>query len=142
MANSTIPKAQLQTIITGSDVESAHETIAAAESLAKVLVAERLTNSQIRNVFGEVRRIEMKWPTDENNTDKASSSSANRDLILLKSKLGYQAHKRGNQPVKTLADVLIQAIDLVNSDRQRFQRFIDFFEAILAYHKVHGGQEN
>ena len=40
-----------------------------------------------------------------------------------------------------LKQVLTQAIDLVGRDRARFTRFVEFFEAIMAYHKAAGGRD-
>jgi CRISPR-associated protein Csm2 len=36
--------------------------------------------------------------------------------------------------------VLSDAIDLVGRDRERFGHFVEFFEAILAYHRFYGGK--
>lgn len=134
----------LQKIIQGSDVESAQLTVEWSERLARGLQSKNLKSSQIRNVFGQVRRIEMKWPIDEASEQaRSAASSANRELILLKPKLEYQARrdldKNREGPVKDLAEILIPAIDYVDGNRQNFQRFVDFFEAILAYHKAQGG---
>ncbi len=42
--------------------------------------------------------------------------------------------------VKPLADVLDAAIDHVGDQRERFQRLVELFEAILAYHTKYGGK--
>jgi CRISPR/Cas system CSM-associated protein Csm2 small subunit len=39
-----------------------------------------------------------------------------------------------------LKDVLTWAIDEVGADETKFARFVDFFEAILAYHQAAGGR--
>ncbi len=103
-------------------------------------LARQLTTSQIRNDFGTARQIEMSWGIRA--TEKERRRAA-RQLILLKPKLAYQARReRGERGrgVQELADVLMPAIDLVGEDRDRFQNFMDFFEAILAYHTAAGGQ--
>jgi CRISPR type III-A-associated protein Csm2 len=45
--------------------------------------------------------------------------------------------------VEPLRAVLVEAIDEVagkpTDRRQRFERFMELFEAILAYHRFHGG---
>ena len=89
-------------------------------------LARNLTTSQIRNIYGAVKKMQMKGELD---THK---------LLMLKPKLAYAA-KRHGRGVNTLKDVLTQAIDLVENDRKKFNRFVDFFEAILAYHKFYGG---
>lgn len=131
-------KPNLTVIMTGDEVSSAHEIVTAAQAWGTYLKNERLTTAQIRNIFGEVRRIEMSWPVN------TTSTAANRALILLKPKLAYQAQrdaeKNRSEPVRKLERILQPAIDLVEGDRTRFQRFVDFFEAILAYHKSAGGK--
>jgi CRISPR-associated protein Csm2 len=128
-------EADLKAIIVDGDAEV---LVRQAEALGRQL-ARPLTTSQIRNVFGTVRRIEMKWP-DAAGDEPAGA--AYRDLVLLKPKLAYQEKReRGKgQGVKMLREVLDPAIDLVQGKRDRFQNFVDFFEAILAYHKAHGGK--
>ena len=109
-----------------------------AEQLGKQLVQERLTTSQIRNIYGAVKKMQMKGELD---THK---------LLMLKPKLAYAAKRHGKEikGVDTLKTVLTQAIDLVGkeqieSNRQgNFNRFVDFFEAILAYHKDAGGRDS
>jgi CRISPR-associated protein Csm2 len=102
--------------------------------LAKEL---QLTTAQIRNVFGTVRQIEMTWGL---RATEQQRQAAARQLILLKPKLEYQAKRERSKGrgVEELANVLIPAIDMVGDDRGRFQNFVDFFEAILAYHTAAG----
>ena len=65
---------------------------------------------------------------------------------MLKPKLAYTANRHAS--VNTLKEVLTQAIDLVGKEqeksyqREKFSRFVDFFEAILAYHKASGGRDS
>lgn len=137
LAQNTIPSKQdMRSIIQGDAVLSAEKTVEWAQRLAKALKAADLKSSQLRNIFGQVRQIEMSWPLNDEKTEYAGQ--ANRDLILLKPKLAYQA---GRVPaVAPLAEVLTTGIDLVEGNRTYFQRFVDFFEAVLAYHKAEGGK--
>ncbi|GAB4282347.1 MAG: type III-A CRISPR-associated protein Csm2 [Candidatus Promineifilaceae bacterium] len=106
-----------------------------ADSLGEQL-GRQLTTSQIRNIFGTVRQIEMSWSPQ---ADEEEQKWAARQLMLLKPKLAYQAKRERGRGVTMLAEVLTPAIDMVGNDRQKFQNFVDFFEAILAYHSAHGG---
>lgn len=92
-------------------------------------LARNLTTSQIRNIYGAVKKMQMKG--GELDTHK---------LLILKPKLAYAAKRHGGG-VETLKDVLTQAIDFVEKDSANFSRFVDFFEAILAYHKAYGGRD-
>ena len=127
----------LRSIIVEGDGKT---TVEEADNLGQALAKQRLTTNQIRNIFGTVRRIEMNWPDqpkDEAGVQRAVK--AQRDLLLLKPKMAYQARRERGRGVQMLTDVLSDAIDLVGSDRTKFQYFVDFFEAVLAYHKAHGG---
>lgn len=106
-----------------------------AEKIGQSL-ARQLTTSQIRNIFGTVRQIEMSWSAQ---ADEKEQQWAVRQLMLLKPKLAYQAKREKGQGVQQLAGVLVPAIDLVGQNRDHFQHFVDFFEAILAYHTASGG---
>jgi CRISPR-associated protein Csm2 len=98
-----------------------------AEKLGPRLERGRLTVSQIRNVYGMVKQMEMR------------GFDANA-FVLLKPKLAYAAARANTDGVRELRDVLSWAIDEVDQDESKFARFVDFFEAILAYHKAAGGR--
>ncbi|HHS96404.1 MAG TPA: type III-A CRISPR-associated protein Csm2 [Chloroflexi bacterium] len=99
---------------------------------------DALTTNQIRALFGEVRRIQADW--------SIRREQALHRLILLKPKMAYRARKERGKGVKSLVSVLDPALDMVieakteKEQDDRFQRFVEFFEAILAYHKAYGGQ--
>lgn len=108
-----------------------------AETIGTKLARQlKLTTAQIRNVFGTVRQIEMNWGP---RATEQQQRKAARQLILLKPKLVYQAKRGRGKGVQELANVLMPAIDLVGEERDRFQNFLDFFEAILAYHTAKSG---
>jgi CRISPR-associated protein Csm2 len=123
--------AELELIITKA--EGAETLVRYAKEIGKALADQRLTTSQIRAIFGEVRRIEGDWKSTNNAT------RANRSLILLKPKMAYRAKRETGQGVKNLVSVLEPAIDLVEGNEDNFNRFVEFLEAILAYHKAYGG---
>lgn len=99
----------------------------AAELLGRYLKEGRLTTTQIRNIYGMVKRMEMQ-PFDPH------------EFLLLKPKLAYAAKRANARGAEGLRDVLSWAIDEVGTDAQKFARFVDFFEAILAYHVAAGGK--
>jgi CRISPR-associated protein Csm2 len=122
-------------IVMTADANGA-ELVTFAQQTAESLVTQNLTRSQIRSIFTEVRQIEAQW-------DKPD---AVRRLSMLKPKLAYQAARANS--VSLLRDVLGDAIDQVLASPannkaeldKRFARFVDLFEAILAYHRVKGGK--
>ena len=124
----SITDAQIRTIITQDEPKL---LVGQAEEIGRAL-SGTLTKSQIRNIFGTVRQIQMNW------TEEAQKAASYRQLLMLKPKINYQAAR--TREVKPLADVLDKAIDYVEDSRVRFGRFVDFFEAILAYHTAEGGK--
>jgi CRISPR-associated protein Csm2 len=82
------------------------------------------SRSQLRRLYGEVKRIEMMWRGGKAN-------EAQRRVVLLKPRLAYQVARQ--RELEGLRATLEPAIDAVGPDRERFQRFVEFFEAIVAY---------
>jgi CRISPR-associated protein Csm2 len=116
---------------------SGEEMVTFARQTALSLVKNGLTRAKIRTIFTEVRKIESLWDN--------RPADALRRLNMLKPKLDYQTAR--SESVKLLKDTLSQAIDEVNKAPagekrdQAFRRFMDLFEAILAYHRSEGGQK-
>lgn len=94
-------------------------------------IAGDVTSTQIRNVYGTVKILEMQPSLDLPR------------LLLLKPRIEY-ANARATKREKfgELVSQLIHAIDAVAEEpdaekrQQRFKNFSYGFEAILAYHKV------
>jgi CRISPR type III-A-associated protein Csm2 len=122
----------VSSIIHEGNAEVLDET---ASKLGKELAGQKLTNSQIRNIFTTARQIEARW--------RSQKRAARRELILLKPKMAYQAARakdQRNNPVAELRDWLVAAVDAVVSagdvqqtEDERFRNFMQFFEAVLAY---------
>lgn len=124
----------IQRIIADGDPET---LVKWAEEIGKA-IAQRVTTSQIRNVFGTARQIQLRWPNDP--------GGAYRDAVLLRPKLSYFA-KREGRGMEDLRQVLAPALEMVSQgpaaeQQVRFNRFMDFFEAIVAFHKAYGGKES
>ncbi len=123
-------RATIQRIIAEGDPEILVEW---ADKIGEA-IARQITTSQIRNVFGTARQIQLRWDNDP--------EGAYRDAVLLRPKLSYFA-KREGRVMEDLRKILTPALEVMseaedNSERQkRFNRFMDFFEAIVAYHKAH-----
>ena len=138
-----ISASTLNAVITKSDLASTKLLVEQAEALGKQLKNSNLTTSQIRALFGEVRQIQAQLSSID--LSVVNHERALRKLILLKPKMAYRARRERGRGVEELTNVLDPAIDLVvggadpKTQEQRFQRFVDFFEAILAYHRAAGG---
>lgn len=99
-------------------------------------LGKSLKTNQIRNIFTEIRKTEALWGQDE--------KAALRKLVMLKPKLAYQASRQ--RQVEPLKNYLTQGIDTIanapaEKQSEYFKRFINFFEAILAYHRTVAGGE-
>ncbi len=141
-----LSEADLRAIIT--DPNGTAVLVKRADALGKSLKSQGLSTSQIRALFGEVRQIQGEWSI------AGHREQALRRLYLLKPKMAYRKRKERGRGVQALVEVLDPAVDLVtaapprpegqapggaNTQDDNFQRFVDFFEAILAYHKAYGG---
>jgi len=127
-----------------SDDESTKLLVKWADIIGAFL-SEELSTSQIRAIFGEVRQIEGQLRVSQVSKDETSKpEKAWTRLRLLIPKMQYRKEKEKGQGVKSLVKILDPAVKLVvDGDTaklaERFGRFVNFFEAILAYHKAYGG---
>ncbi len=111
-----------------------NNTISFCENFGEYL-AHGMTTSQIRNFFGEVKRIQLKGISKEKSA-----------FYMLKPKLAYLAKRAEKKQTTKFKEVMDKAYEAVISDEsqleQSFKNYIDFLEAILAYHKAYGGRSN
>lgn len=85
---------------------------------------DEASRTQLRRLYGETKRIEMLW-------QGGKADEAGRRLLLLKPRLHYQVARQSK--LRALRSTIEPVIDAVGGDRSRFQRFVEFFEAIVAY---------
>jgi CRISPR-associated protein Csm2 len=129
-----------------SDDESAKLLVRWADILGAFLVEHNLSTSQIRAIFSEVRQIEGQLRVAQvSDAGSGRPEKAWTRLRLLIPKMEYRKGKeKNNRGVENIVEVLKPAVKLVldgdsSSRIERFGRFVNFFEAILAYHKSYGG---
>ncbi|SNB74702.1 type III-A CRISPR-associated protein Csm2 [Thermoflexus hugenholtzii] len=123
-------------IITQED--AAELLVKVSQALGRELARRKLTTHQLRNLFGEIRRIEKEWQQRQGQGDKLDPTTWRR-LQLLKPRMAHQAARlqdRGHA-MQPLIEVMERAIDRIEQDPERFRRFVDFFEAIVAYHRFY-----
>lgn len=111
------------------DDESGTVLIEQAENLGKYL-AKKMSTSQIRSLFFEAKGINF------------TSKDGIYRINLLRAKLAYTAgrFKKQVNEIDNFRKILDTMLKSINSE-ERFKRFIDFFEAVVAYHRAHGGKE-
>lgn len=134
---------EIQTIMTADP--TGQQLVQFAQTTAERLVKDQLTRGQIRNIFTEVRKIEALWDAEGvKKSEERDYNKALRRLVMLKPKMDYQTARIPQ--VQRLKEVLAEAIDEVakgkdNKEKdERFKRFMNLFEAILAYHRAKGGR--
>ena len=135
-----ISDAQLQQILSDvpkiiNDPKTADVLVKRAEELGQKLATEKLRMAQARDIFDELRQIESIWLREP--------ERALRRLHLLRPKLAYRRARV--QELEPLAEVLDRAVvEVVSAGdaaqrHDRFRRLMEFMEAVVAYHKFHGG---
>jgi CRISPR-associated protein Csm2 len=131
-------------IVTLSKKEKGVETIVFSKKFEDLSQGERgklndnnksdsLTTSQIRIAFGEMRKI-------QSNGYKKSS------FLMLKPKLAYAVKRHDKKGLNEFYKIFVWAYDAVDTQNEQdalkhFENFMQIMEALLAYHKFHGGRE-
>lgn len=93
-----------------------------------------LTTSQLRKFFGELRRID------------ADFDKKYQDVLMLRPMLAYAVgREKTESKLKDFGDTLSKGIKHIRLDdkvhrKTDFKNFLKLFEAIVAYHKYHGGK--
>ena len=99
-----------------------------AEKLGEYMANNGLTNSKIRSIYGEMKRIQM----GEFEKEKAS-------FYLLRPKVAYALGRDPKNRGLILFKILFENCSKEVTDKKSFFNFCNIFEAVLAYHKAFGG---
>ena len=96
--------------------------------------SDRLTTSQIRNIYGEIKRIEL-----------GGYKNNKTAFLLLKPKMQYNAARNKCIGIKLFSEVFDKCYDaVVNADEESkeraFQNMCQAMEAIVAFHRGNGGE--
>lgn len=95
----------------------------------------KLSTSQIRNVYGEIKRIQLKGIEDV---------EARSSFVLLKPKVAYAEGRNRTEGLtlfKLIFDEGWQVVADNNYDSKMFKNLCNLLEALLAYHKAYGGKD-
>lgn len=121
-----IPPYNSEWIKTGANKSMVDFADKAGEFMAK----KGLTNSKIRSIYGEIKRIQM------GEFEKEKSS-----FYLLKPKVAYALGRdMQNIGLKKFKEIFDKCFDDV-TDQKSYLNFCNLLEAILAYHKAYGGKD-
>lgn len=106
------------------------EMVTFAEQRGRELVEGKLTNSKIRSIYGEIKRIQ-----GAKDFEKSKSS-----FYLLKPKVAYAyGREPQNRGLKLFKEIFDGAFPYVTDDKT-YNNFCNLMEAILAYHRAFGGK--
>ena len=110
--------------------EATPKLVEYAEKAGEFMAKNGLTNSKIRSIYGEIKRIQM------GEFEKEKSS-----FFLLKPKVAYALGRDDkNEGLRLFKLIFDQASQSV-CDQKTYHNFSNFIEAILAYHKAYGGKD-
>lgn len=101
-----------------------------AEAAGIFMAKNGLTNSKIRSIYGEIKRIQM-----------GDFKKEEPSFYLLKPKVAYALGRDPrNEGLILFKKIFDKCFDYVN-DSKSFQNFSNLLEAVLAYHKANGGKD-
>lgn len=101
-----------------------------AERAGEFMAKNGLTNSKIRSIYGEIKRIQM------GEFEKEKSS-----FYLLKPKVAYALGRDDKNEGLKLFKLIFDKCYGDVKDQTTYRNFCNFIEAILAYHKANGGKD-
>ena len=99
-----------------------------AEKAGAFMARNGLTSSQIRNFYGEIKRIQI----GDFENERAS-------FCLLKPKVAYAVSRQNNKGILFFQKAFIEAWGHVET-KGDFDNFCSLMEAMLAYHKANNGK--
>jgi CRISPR type III-A-associated protein Csm2 len=137
--NAAISPDEARRIVKDGDVEL---LVRKARESAQEAEKGHVTQTSVRRLFGEARRIELLWSQatvlarspDRADEDQEIRRLAARRSVLLRPRLQYQVARNSNLRVvqSTLDPLLLE----VGGDPAAYKHFVEFFEAFVAYLKA------
>jgi CRISPR-associated protein Csm2 len=109
-----------------------------ADIFGKLLKDERVKRSQFRRVFTHIKKIQSNMESKKLEKSSPIPPPILKDILLLKPKMAYTAGRHQN--LRMFYEVVVKFVNPMKTVEE-FNRFYDFVEATLAYHRFHGGQD-
>lgn len=104
------------------------DAVTFSENSGKYMAQNGLTTSQIRNFYGEIKRIQM------SDFEKCKTS-----FCLLKPKIAYAVSRQSNDGIRFFQSFFNEAFPAIDGKKD-FDHFCELMEAMLAYHKANNGK--
>lgn len=114
------------------------DAVKAARNMGEKLASKGVSTSQIRNVFGEIKKIQALGVANEKGKSR---------LYMVGPKLAYAIgrldSKRDSSKAEAMGELLQNvesAVSWIEKDdnSKRFNHFVDYMEAVVAYHRYNG----
>lgn len=98
---------------------------------AEYLQQRKMTSSYVRNIFGELKRIESK-----------GFAQSRTDFYLLRPKVAYATARAKDRGIEmNLFREIYECMAPHVSDDRTFKNLVNMVEAIIAFHKACGGRD-
>ncbi len=115
-----------------------NELVKKAEEFGIRLKERDVKSSQFRRVFGHIKKIQNDVESKKYEKTADIPGEILKEILLLKPKMAYTAGRHKN--LKDFYDVVVTFVNGMKTVME-FNRFYDFVEATLAYHRYHGGKD-
>ncbi|MBF0586929.1 type III-A CRISPR-associated protein Csm2 [Prosthecochloris sp. N3] len=125
-----------ESTLDGIDVE---ELVRKAENNAQVFHDKKIKANQIRNFYGAVEKIKMKYARYQNK--KQGAEAVKQDFWLLLPQLAYAKGRNGSTWMfcKSMKNAVEKVLDShVSSPDRALDNFFIYVESVVAYHKFYG----
>lgn len=110
--------------------EATEPLVLFAEMAGEFMAKNNLTNAKIRNVYGEIKRIQT-----------GGFENLKASFFLLKPKMAYAVGRdKENIGLLLFQRIFNECFTLIKN-KEHYQNFCNLIEAILAYHKAFGGKD-
>ena len=102
------------------------ECVDFCEKVAKYLAEAKVSSSLLRNIYGELKRIEAK-----------GFELCKTDFFLLRPKVAYTIVRNEKNDYAQLFNAVYQKTSSNTSNEAHFSNLVRMCEAIIAFHKTH-----
>jgi CRISPR-associated protein Csm2 len=109
-----------------------------AEEFGKRLKERNVKRSQFRRVFTHIKKIQTNVESKKLEKTADIPGEILKEILLLKPKMAYTAGRHTN--ITDFYDVVVKFVNGMKTVTE-FNRFYDFVEATLAYHRYYGGRD-
>jgi CRISPR-associated protein Csm2 len=116
------------------EMKNYNHLVETAQKFGERLERNRIKSSQFRRVFTHIKKIQINMESKDYGKDAPIPEGILKEVLLLKPKIAYTAGRHEN--IRDFYDVMVQFVNDMETVGD-FNRFYDFVEASLAYHRYY-----